>query len=421
MDGRTIGTIGPERVEDYLDIYLDAYPAFKSLDEDCRRKYREKTLRDMAEDQEVEFIGLYEGEELIATMKLVNFRMDLYGRMQPAVGLMSLAVHPLHKKQGAALEMVRYYERYAEEKGADVAILLPFNMSFYRKMGYGLGARMDEYHIPTGHLPASRDREDDRLHLRMIPLSRIDEVLACHEAFARGNHGMLIKFEEEIRDMREDSVTRRVGYYDNDKLLGYAAYRFINTSEVNYTLNEITVDELIYRDGSVLRALLGYLRDQADLAQSIRIRSGEEDFYHLLDDAADLSGNYIPFGYLQTGISAVGNMYKILNPARFIKNTSYRTFPEASLTARFDYLDEMRGKEESLTISFKAGRWEVTEEKPEITIKGRMSDLSSLLMNAGRLASFLRLGVMEADRMERAEELDRLLYYSQKPFSNSDF
>ena len=41
--------------------------------------------------------------------------------------------------------------------GAAVAVLLPFRMDFYRKLGYGCGTRLDEYHIRTEYLPECRD------------------------------------------------------------------------------------------------------------------------------------------------------------------------------------------------------------------------------------------------------------------------
>ena len=414
---REIRPVGPDYLEEYLEIYLNAYPAFKSLDKECRQSYREKFMLDMTTDKEVEFVGMFEGDKLIAQMKLVNFKLNLYGQIQPAVGLMSLAVHPLYKKQGVALAMVRYYEDYAQSR-SDVAILLPFNMAFYRKMGYGLGAKMDEYHMQTAQLPKYLDLSA----LRLLTMDDLDEVLACHEAFARSNHGMLIKFEEEIREMRGDFSTFRTGYYDDGKLVGYVAYRMVDVSETNYTLNELVVDELIYRDSTVLKTLLGFLRNQGDLAQTIVLRSGEEDFYHLLDDAADLCGNYIPFGYLQTNVSAIGNMYKVLDPAGFVEHTDYRTFPGIDLNARFCYHDEMADTDETLNIAFRDGKWSnAPDVDPDITITCRMSDLSSLLMNCGRLGSFVRLGVMSVDCIDRLADLDLLLYSSQKPFSNSDF
>ena len=418
VNERKIRPIGPDDVEQYLEVYLNAYPAFKSLDDECRQFYREKTTFDMTNDKEVDFFGMFDGDKLIATMKLVNFQMNVYGELQPAVGLMSLAVHPLFKKQGVALAMIRYYEAYARER-ADITILLPFRMDFYRKMGYGLGGKMDEYHIPTAHLPAYKDLS----HVRLLSREDIDAVLACHTASAKANHGMLIKFEEEVRDMRADESTVRVGYEEDGKLSGYAAYHFAQENDVNYTLNRIVVDELVYSSGTVLRALLGYLRNQADLAETIVIRSGEEDFYHLLIDTADVSGNYIPFGYLQTNVSAMANMYKVLDPEKFVAHTAYRKFPVIDKTVRFHYTDEMAGEERELAITFAGGAWRVAaaDAAADATITCAMSDLSALLMNCGRLASFVRLGVMTIDHPEETPILDMLLYYSQKPFSNSDF
>ena len=104
---REIRPLTQQDIEAYLDIYLNSYPAYKSLDAECRQHYREKHQLELREDREVQTVGLFEDGILIATMKLVSFSMNFFGKMQPACGLMALEVHPLHKKKGAALEMVR--------------------------------------------------------------------------------------------------------------------------------------------------------------------------------------------------------------------------------------------------------------------------------------------------------------------------
>ena len=124
-------------LEAYLDIYLNSYPAYKDLDRACRDHYREKHRRELREDTQTKTVGLFEGANLIATMKLILFSMNFFGQMQPACGLMALEVHPLHKKKGAALFMVRCFEDYARENGALLTLLLPFRIDFYRRMGYG--------------------------------------------------------------------------------------------------------------------------------------------------------------------------------------------------------------------------------------------------------------------------------------------
>ena len=95
---RTIRPLTQQDLEAYLDIYLNAYPAYKTLDEACREHYREKHRLELREDRQVQTVGLFEGDVLIATMKLILFSMNCFGRMQTACGLMALEVHPLHKK-----------------------------------------------------------------------------------------------------------------------------------------------------------------------------------------------------------------------------------------------------------------------------------------------------------------------------------
>ena len=269
----------------YLDIYLNAYPAYKTLDEACREHYREKHRLELREDRQVQTVGLFEGDVLIATMKLILFSMNCFGRMQTACGLMALEVHPLHKKQGAALgdDPLLRGLRPPPRRSADAAAALPDLL--YRRMGYALRGSSTS---TICHAVLPKPDGEARRHLRLLQPEDFDRVLACHSRFAAQNHGMVEKFEEEVRAARTDIQVRRIGYCaDDGTLRGYVAYRFESASDTNYTRNRLSVEELVYDDGVVLRALLGALKLQEDLAQTVLLRTGEEDFHHLLEDPQD--------------------------------------------------------------------------------------------------------------------------------------
>lgn len=416
---RILRNLTLDDIDQYLEVYLNAYPAHKELDEECSEFYRKKVTRQILENKEVELVGLFENGAMIAFMKLVNFDMNLYGKMHHAVGLMSLAVHPLHKKKGAAFDMITRFENYAKTHDALVTLLLPFRIDFYRKMGYGYGAKMDEYHVPMINLPKADNMEG----MRILTVDDVPEVLACHSRMVEQSHGMVKKFEEEIRDMETDTQVRRIGYFENDVMKGYVAFRFEDASEVNYTLNRLSVEELVYEDGAVLKKLLGFLRMQADLAQTVILRTGEEDFYHLLDNTQDVSGNYINFGFLQSNVSAVGTMFKILHPTEFIKATDYRTLPEGELNAEFIYEDQMEHCEKNLRVSFAGGKWQpaAADAKMDVILWCKEADLSSLLLGSANLASLVRLGAVKISDKAFTQQLDRLLHCDQKPWSNSDY
>ena len=213
------------------------------------------------------------------------------------------------------------------------------------------------------------------------------------------------------------------------KLRGYMIYEFVCESDVNYTLNRIEVKEFAYEDGKVLQTLLGFLRNQSDLARTVVIRTGEEDFYHILPSAQDTSGNYIDFGFLQTNIGAIGTMYKIVDLEGFITASSHRKFIPVNLSTGFDYYDELAHSEKTFNIAFetdesgKTARWHVIpKDAPcDARVKCNLADLSALLMGSCRLASLLRLGGAEISDDAYADMLDSLLCCKQKPWTNTDY
>ncbi len=418
-----IKQISPEYIEDYLTIYLNAYPAYKNIGDEGRNKYRPRILHSMKNDKNIHFYGLFEDGKLIAQMKLIDFSINIFGKMQKSVGLMALGVHPMHKKKGAAKEMVKFFEKYTFETGAIVAMLLPFRMDFYRKMGYGYGSKMEEYSLPTINLPQSSKEEFSKIQFIGSSQEDTSMLLNCYSNFVKQNHGMLEKFEDEIRDYQDDSDTRRVGYFENEKLMGYVTYNPICESQVNYTVNKMEVTELVYLNQNALHALLGYLRNQSDLAQKTIIRTGEPDFYHILPSAQNTSGNYIDYGFLETNISAVGTMYKIVDPATFIQTTDYRKFIPANITVHFIYTNEFEHKKEELSVEFTIdGKWKtVTNKNANVTLECTLADLSSLFMGSAGFASLVRLGAIKINNSAYIDILDLLFHTSQKPWTNTDY
>ena len=149
MKEREIRRLTPADMPAYMEIYLNAYPAGKDLSEDCYQKYYDRNLQSMEEFEHVNFFGMFEDGKIIATMKLIDFDINIFGEMRKATGLMALGVHPLHKRKGAAREMVRFFEEYTVKSSGAVSLLLPFRIDFYKKLGYtSLGDLHYDEHCP---------------------------------------------------------------------------------------------------------------------------------------------------------------------------------------------------------------------------------------------------------------------------------
>ena len=171
---------------------------------------------------------------------------------------------------------------------------------------------------------------------------------------------------------------------------------------------------------------------QSDLAQTVIIRSGEPDFYHLLDSPQDTSGNYIDFGFLQTNKSAVGTMYKIPDVEAFIKAAAQRKFPPEDIEVAFAVTDDISGKENLFTVRFRreddgtCSRWSYDSSEDiwknaDVHLSCKLSAFSSLLMGSAELGGLARLGVLRADDPSQLRRLDYIFRSEQKPFTNTDY
>ena len=249
--------------------------------------------------------------------------------------------------------------------------------------------------------------------------------MECHRAFVRASHGMVDKFEEEIRGMQDDSQVFRIGYEEDGRLRGYIAWRYREASDVNYTQMCMSVEEMVYENGRILREMLGFIRNQADLCQTVILRTGEPDFVHLLEDPQDISKNYIDFGFLQTNAAAVGTMFKIINPEKFIADTRYREFPAAHgdrFTVKFQYEKELEHEEETIALAFENGTWETAGgDEADAVVKLRQGTFASVLMGSADISAMVRLGGAEISNADSLAKLESLFSYHQKPWCNSDY
>lgn len=437
---REIRPLKPEDMDEYIVNYMNAYPAGKDMSEAGAAGYKMRNMQSLAEYNDVNYYGMFEEGRLIAQMKLIDFDINLFGQMKKATGLMALAVHPLHKKRGAARQMVEFFQNYTVKSGGIVSMLLPFRIDFYRRMGYGCGTRLEEYRIKTVQLPQCP--KEKLSGLRLLTLKDIDKVIECYTSFAENNHGRVLKFGEELREMRENEEIQRIGLFRNHKLAGYAAFNYVPDSDTNYTLNILDVRELVYDNGDTLLSLLGGLRLQSDLCSTVVIRTGEADFYHLFESPQNISGNYTDFGFLETNSSYVGTMYKICDIPRFVGETSHRRFPltEASeLRVKFDIYDEMHEDTASYDIIFfndkisECGRWKMADDadlsnsndkndcSKEVRVSCRLSDFSALLMGSCEFSSMFRLGLADISDEHYVSVLDSIFHCEQKPFTNTDY
>lgn len=415
---REIRRLYEEHIDDYADIAFNAYPSFKDFSKEAMASYKE-TVRDiMKNDPIVTFYGMFEGDKLVAVMRLFDFEMNVYGKMMTVSGLGFLGVHLMHKKEKVAKAMVDFYEEVYRERNINFGLLLPFRPDFYKKMGYGHGAKMNQYRIPAERIPAYFGKSD----CRYVKEEDFGKLLDCHARVTRRTHGMIMKFGDEIRDLYTDEFNRIIGSYDeNGNINGYMVFKFQNGKAGNYTINNIYMRELTYETPEVLRKLLGFLRKQEDQVKLVIFNTEDENFYYLFDNPLNDSLNYIPYGYLETNTQAVGIMYKIFNVKEVFSQCSHRNYNNVTLSVRLIMVDEYN-KENEVIVKFENGIAASTEDSCyDVTLKTTIAEFSPLFLGCTSVKGLYNLGLLEVDDIKYLDELDRAFYTSQKPVCYTDF
>lgn len=415
---REIRKLDGSHIHQYTEIAYNAYPSFKNFEKESMAEYEKSTLKILENDPDVTFYGMFEEEKLIGVMRLFDFQMNCFGKIVPASGIGFLGVHLMHKKEKVARDMLKFYEKHYCEKKIPVGTLLPFRPDFYKKMGYGLGSKMNQYRIAASRIKPYYGESD----IRYIREDELEKMLDCHDRVVEKTHGMIRKIGDEKKAIFSDDFNRVVGSYDKDgNINGYMVYKFQNGKAGNYTVNNIYMKEMTYENSEVLNKLLGFLKKQEDQVNLLILNSEDEYFYYLFDDPRNDSLNYIPYGYLETNTQAVGVMYKIFNIKDAFEQFIHRNYNGSNLGIKFSIKDDFFKKEEELIVNFEKGEAKFEKSTFDITVSMGIADFSAMFMGSASPKGLYNLGLLKIDDTDYLDELDRAFYCSQKPVCYTDF
>ncbi len=127
-------------------------------------------------------LGVFTGERLAAA--LADFRFDLWlnGALVKANGIGAVASAPETRRRGLVRTLLADHLRRLRAEGVVLSVLYPFKFEFYRRMGWGLAARLAEVEIPPAEFAAYGR-----------PLGRIRRVLSSEKGELRPAPGETVE------------------------------------------------------------------------------------------------------------------------------------------------------------------------------------------------------------------------------------
>ena len=98
----------------------------------------ENMPKELREPEEGRYLGCFDDQgTLIGSTLLMEFEMNVRGKLMKMGGTAYVSTNFLHKKEHIAKNLLRVGMGFFAKTGTAVGALHPFNPAFYNKMGFG--------------------------------------------------------------------------------------------------------------------------------------------------------------------------------------------------------------------------------------------------------------------------------------------
>lgn len=406
-------------IPEMLEVIKNAYPSMK-LHIPSEWVDMERDLVESQESAEgAKYYGVRKGDVLVGTMGLHDFQMNYHGQIVPAGGVGLVAVDLLHKKRGIAKSLISGFLHHYQSKGVPITLLYAFRTDFYQKMGFGFGPQMHLYRIPPARFP----KGEGMSHVRLLGPRDLGLVCQYEQERFESTHGHIASSEQEIEARLKRPGLRMVGYVADGKLQGYVSFVFKQAHAETGLVNDLVVRDLTYRSPAVLRELFTFLHNQFDQFQNIVVSTQDQDFYHLIPDGRNGTGNMLPPIYHETNTAGVGLMYRIIDTEALFRAMAEHSFAGETCRVKFTIRDTFLPNHVGALVDFRNGfpMVEPDDEDYDVEVCADVGPFSSMMMGIIPLTKLVQYGLATVSDEAYLERLTTMFRTKDVPYCLTAF
>lgn len=370
-------------------------------------------VSELKQPEEGRYLGCFDDRgTLIGSTLLMDFELNVRGKMMKMGGTAYVSTNFLHKKEHIARNLIRVGMGFFAKTGTAVGALHPFNPAFYHKMGFGYCNETVMYSPRPQYIRSYGDKSG----LSYAKPEEEEEILEFYRQYARKTHGATIHpfmDKHRIFDMPYVVVCRR-----NGRITGYLTFEFVEVDHYTDMYHDLAVREIICEDMETMKQFLTFFASQVDQIERVRIYTYEENF-HMLFTNPDSGENRAFDGAIQeVGRKNMGYMFRIFDLKGYFAQQTHCDRPVSrEFTLRLEVEDSfMEENNGSLLLNIHGDKVLLTEgREADVTLKTSIADLSSFVMGAIPLHAFLWTGRMECSDRSYEQDIQNALGWSEKP------
>ncbi|RAP26082.1 hypothetical protein C2W64_02098 [Brevibacillus laterosporus] len=401
-------------LHEFAQIFVNAYPG-RGYTEDHINGTKKWFSDVVDQEPEQQLFGAYRDGQLVGGMILYTMKMNLISHSIQTGGIGAVAVDLLHKKEKVSLDLFRYAFKSFLEEGIHFISLYPFDIGFYRKLGFGYGGQMKQYQVKPTHFPKGSSKE----HIYFLQREKDhDEVLRCYTQFYGRTNGMIER--HDVEDLFDANERRIIGYKKSGKVLGYLVFSY--ERKYDYVCN-LVIQEIVYENAEVLLELCTYLHSQSDQFESIKVDTQDEYFHYLLSNPTRGTSDAFGSLYLETTTTGEGIMYRVTDITGIFQDLRDHNFGDQTCKCKLSVQDDLiESNNASVIIHFTNGFAQIVEnEDYEVEIGMNVGEFSSLLMGAIDFKSLVRYGLATLSDCHYENTIQRIFRTDQKPMCFTSF
>lgn len=396
-------------VEGLVRIVDGAYPDSA----EAREQRKKWFITELKERNAGTFYGAFDdSNEMIGIMALYDLRLNLRMVKIPAGGVGYVCTDFLHKKEKVAKNSILYFLRHYRQRGTNIVMLHPFNVPFYKKMGFGYGAKMHQFKVKPENFP----RGDSKKNIRYVGEEYKKALLECFNRYVDRTNGMIEKRKIDVTNMFNKN-NNIVAYIKDGKVSGYVVFHFRKAHPLYYDFHDMVVTELVYDTREALMEFCTFFNSQADQINRIVIDTPEDDTLFLLVDPSN--GSKDAFYNLRPEMyeTAAGPMYRVVNAEGIFKDLGCHNFGNLDMKLKITVKDSLLSENNgSRVVVFKNGLPEAAKDADfnvEITLD--VSDFSSLIVGAIDFKTLYDFGLADISDTGKINDVTKLFAYDKKP------
>lgn len=262
-DALRLVDITEDHLDDVLRVRRQSFGAMASGARDEWWKYAVKFLEDGR------YVGVADGDEVVAAARFWNFEQWWGGRRVPMAGVAGVVVSPEYRGRGVGSKLMRGVMRRSVEKGFPLSALYPATTVIYRHLGYEFGGSRYKFSFQSADLRRLGGKDVSIRRAGPDDARRFLDVARRVNESRRAN-GPLIWPLDEIEEWLADE--------DNTAFLaedGFVLYNWAGDEE-------LAVEELIAGSEQTARALWATVGSGSSIAKTVHAYLPPGDPIHFL-------------------------------------------------------------------------------------------------------------------------------------------